>query len=458
MSGARRRLLSAAISYLAGIGTRIAVQLATLPILFASWPSERVGTWMLIFALPSYLALAGQAFSGAGGNVALAASREGKLEEARAAFRSSWIWGTVFSLILVGVLLAAAFLAAEDVSRSTGFTGQGELRASILWLSVYILALVQAALMVVPLRVSGRYPVSTMALNLASLTEIAVLAACVVSSQSFVLLASALAILRLVTAVGLALCAWHYTPELFVRPAASLRPSLRALFRPSLAFMVLPLVNALNLQGYTLLVGLAYGAAVVAGFVAIRVIVRAIDLVTSVLFAIQFFEAGYLPGDKRALQRRQLATMTSLTAVALIGFTAMLLFGGDWLTYVFTAGQTQFDPTLALVLLVAGALRAFATTPLSIIAAENEHGGFARAYLLASLAALLGAAALAATGAPLVVAAAMLIVAELIACWLAFARALDLLQWSAASLMASLAKRERVEDIVQLLRFLGHGR
>jgi hypothetical protein len=41
---ARRRLLGAAISYLGDIATRVAVQLATLPILFAYWPAERVGT------------------------------------------------------------------------------------------------------------------------------------------------------------------------------------------------------------------------------------------------------------------------------------------------------------------------------------------------------------------------------------------------------------------------------
>ena len=452
---ARRRLMGAAISYLGGIATRVAVQLATLPILFANWPADRVGTWMMIFAVPAYLVMAGQAFSGAGGNTALAAAREERWADARAAFRASWIWGTGLSALAIAALIAGAMIVPADLAREFGFVDKSELRLSTVWLSVYIFALVQAALMLVPLRVSGQYPLSAMALNVAALTEIALLALCVTQSQSYVLLAAALAGLRCVTAMVIGAIAYRYAPEVFAAPEVLLRPTLRQLLRPSLAFIILPLVYTLNLQGYTLLVGFAFGATVVAGFVAIRVVVRAIDLVMTVVYSVQFFEAGYIEGDKQAIQRRQLATMTSLTTIAITGFAVVLMLAGDWLLALFTAGKGAFDPGLAFTLLVAGALRGLATTPQSMVAAENAHGALARNYLLASLLALGAAAFLATIGFPLLVIVAMLIPAELVAALLAFRTALARLDWEVPDFLRALASRDRIADVVQLLRFLG---
>ena len=452
---ARRRLLGAAISYLGGIATRVAVQLATLPILFANWPADRVGTWMMIFAVPAYLAMAGQAFSGAGGNAALAAARVNRWPQARAAFRASWIWGTGLSVLAVAALLQMAALVPGGAARDFGFTGQEELRLSIAWLGVYIVALSQAALMLIPLRVSGHYPLSATALNIAALAEVAILALCVTQSQSFVVLAAALAGLRSVTGVVLGIIAFRCAPDVFAKPRVSLRPTVRQLLRPSLAFVVLPVVYTLNLQGYTLLVGFAFGATAVAGFVAIRVVVRAIDLVMTVVYSVQFFEAGYIEGNKQAIQRRQLATMTTLTTVAIAVFACVLMLAGDWLLALFTAGKGAFDPGLAFTLLEAGALRGLATTPQSMVAAESAYGALARSYLLASLLALGAATALATAGLPLLVIVAMLIPAELVATVLAFRTVLTRLDWNVRDFLRALGSRERLADVVHLARFLG---
>ena len=62
-----RRLIRGISANLVAVGTRIAVQFATLPIFFASWTVEAVGSWLILFAVPAYLALVGNGFAGAGG-------------------------------------------------------------------------------------------------------------------------------------------------------------------------------------------------------------------------------------------------------------------------------------------------------------------------------------------------------------------------------------------------------
>ncbi|WP_324828381.1 hypothetical protein [Qipengyuania zhejiangensis] len=453
---AHRRLLQAILSYLLGIAVRIVVQLATLPILFAYWSATRVGTWMVIFALPAYFVVAGQAFSGAGGTAALAAAREERWDEARAAFRASWIWATSATLLVAAGLAALALLVPDELARDLGFTGAPELRACALWLGIYVLAVCQSSLMLVPLRVSGRYPQHVMFQSVASLAEIAVLAACVTTSQSFGLLAASLAVLRVAITGLQTVLAFRASPALFAPGRIALRTTLRQLVRPSLAFMILPLVYVLNLQGYTLLVGFAFGAQVVAGFVATRVIVRAIDLVMTVLYTIQFNEAGYLGDGKREFQRRQLATMTALTLAATIGFALVIVPAGPWLQSVLSAGKSQFDPAIALVLLASGSIRALGTTPQAIVAADNGHVHLANRYLVASILALVGAAALAVAGFGLPAILAMLVPAELMLALPAMRAALRHLGWDTEGLARALVSRERVADIAQLARFLVH--
>ncbi|MFA6220461.1 MAG: hypothetical protein WC692_11890 [Erythrobacter sp.] len=455
---AQRRLIQAILSYLMGIATRIAVQLATLPILFAHWSAERVGTWMLVFALPSYFVVAGAAFASAGGNLALAAAHEDRWDEARAAFRASWVWATLFSLAIAGLSYAVAGQVPDATAREAGLSGTGELRACSLWLGIYVAAIAQGSVMLVPLRVGGRYPQYYTSQNLAGLAEIAVLAACVPQSGSFEPLAIGLAMLRVAVALLSGLLAWRASPAMFSGAATALGHSLRAIVIPSAAFMILPMVYVLNLQGYTLIVGAIFGAKMVAGFVATRVIVRAIDLVMSVVYASQFNEAGYLREEKRELQRRQLATMTSLTLVGILGFSAIMLLAGPWLQHLLTAGKSSFDPLVAVALLVSGLIRALATTPQALVAAENKHGRMAAHYLVASLACLPIAAGLALAGMPLTVVLLMLVPAELAQTLPAFRAALHQLAWSRRDLLRALVHPDRLTDLVQLARFIGRRR
>ena len=50
------------------IAIRIALQFATLPLLFAAWPAGQVGVWLMLFTLPAYVGIVGTGFAGAGGS------------------------------------------------------------------------------------------------------------------------------------------------------------------------------------------------------------------------------------------------------------------------------------------------------------------------------------------------------------------------------------------------------
>ena len=446
MSSDRRRLLRGISANLMTLGTRIAVQFATLPIFFANWDVEAVGVWLILFAVPAYIALVGNGFAGAGGTAALAAAQKEDMARARQDFRASWTISTA-STALLALLFAggAIFLIPYQVDSGASLVVRDVAQAAA-WLALYIFATSQMAIFDIPYRVAGRYPDHIFLYNAAGLLEIAVIATAVSFSDSLATLAMALALFRCLSALGIYAASRRAAPALFAKGASKTRASLAGLWKPSLAFMLMPLVFGLNLQGYLLLVGASFGAVVLAGFAATRTLTRLLDLFTNVAYGLQFYESGYLQGDRREVQRRMLATMTLVSLVIAGLFALCLLAIGPWLQDLYTLGETAFTASVALVLVGAATLRTLSAAPMAILAADNAHAPVIMRYLLGSILALGVTVVLGLAGAQMYLALLPLLFAE--ACQLipSMRRALLAVGMTPSAFVASLGSGERLED------------
>lgn len=453
------RLMRGIGANLLSIATRIVVQFATLPLFFAHWRAEQVGVWLLIFALPAYVAIIGTGFAGAGGSASVAAARRGDLADARARFAAAWAVTAAGTAIFAGIFflageqLSAAWLAADMTPAA-----RQDVSSALGWLALYILASSQMAMADIPFRVAERYPTHIVLASFATLAEVAIVAVVVALSEALADLAMALALARCVLAAVILVYARKACPQLFARANEWAGRHIRSLAKPSLAFMAMPIVFGINLQGYLLLVGARYGAASAAAFAATRALTRLLDLFANLTFGVQYYESGYLDGDRRCVQRRLLATMTLAAGIVSLSFSALLLAFGSWLQTLYTVGETRFDPLVAGILLCAAGLRAFASAPVAIIAAENRHAPVVSTYLAGTVASLCLALALSMAGAPLAICLIGLVFAEasqLVAAMRAALRDLDL---SAAQFLRSLRSRERVADFAVMLHLLQRNR
>ncbi len=455
MSGAASRRLARGIyANLVAVATRVTVQFASLPIFFASWPSERIGSWMIVFAIPAYIALVGNGFAGAGGSAALAAAQSGNFDRARADFRTAWAISSAGTALLALLFVAMGDALAQLMASGLSGIPAGQLGPALGWLALYIFAASQMSVLDIAFRVAGRYPDHILLNALAQLADIVIIAACVTTSDSVVVLAMGLALTRALFVVVTLLIARSAVPLLFSRHAAPLKPSLAELWKPSLAFMIVPLVFGLNLQGYLLLVGTRYGPVLLAGFIATRTLTRLLDLFTNVVYGVQYYEAGYLGDERRSIQRRQLATMTAVTLVIAVLFSAAMLLAGDWMQSLYTLGKTRFDPLVAAVLLLAATVRALASSPMSVITSENRHARIHLSYLAGSSLAFAASATLAILGASLPVILSGLVLAELALTVPAFAAVLRRLDLTLTAFLRALVSRQRLADIAELMRLL----
>lgn len=449
----RQRILRGVAANFGSVVTRVAAQFLTLPILFSSWDAERVGAWLLLFAVPAYLGFVSSGFSGAGGSAAVAAHEKGDMEQARAHFTSSWIIASASTLVLAAAFPLALAEAGGAITALRSVP-QDVLDQTLFALAIYIVASSQVATLEIPFRAAGRYA-DHIALNSACiLAEIAVIALCVISSDDIATLAMVLAATRCAAAIWIAVLARRAAPGMFQGPTGAWRDSIRTLLMPSLALMLLPLVHGLNLQGYTMVIGISSGAVILAGFVATRTLTRLLDLFTSFSFSMQFYESAHLDPADLETRRRLLAVMTLLAAIFTLGFSVALLIFGDFAQRLFTNAQTPFDPVLASVLLLAAGVRALSAAPFAMIAAANRHGTTVMWYFLASLAGLVLAAILADRGIALPLVLAPIVMAELFQLFPAFREALRMSGLSLGGFVASLLSRERIGDVAWALREL----
>ena len=442
----RRGLLANAMAVI----LRIATQLGLLPLLFIHWNRQEVGIWLMLFSLPMIFHIASTVFFAAGSNVAL--MDRANIQSAQAAFRSSvrLANAATLALILLGII---AFVVSNFAgARWSGLLLADDMGALLAIFAAYVIANVPLAAMEVPLRHAGRYP-DHIALQAAALAcEALAIGTAVVLGAGLLEAAAAMLVTRVIFAVGVMGFAHKLNPAIFAT-RGHLKAMERHLIGPALGFMALPLVYAVNLSGYTLLIGFAFGPVILATFVATRTLIRLIDLVTNFLFAAQYYEAGHAHSDPQKAQqwqRRLLATMTLLTGLFAALFTVAMLAIGGWLQHWWTAGQTQFDQRLALVLLLAGAIRILCASPAALLSAANKHTGFARAYLLGSLAAFGLGGLLAWNGADLVVICAMLIVAEFSQLVPIMRAALKAMDMSLRAFLVSIVSGQRLSDMREL--------
>ena len=454
-AGDARRIARGLASNIAATAARFAAQFAVLPLLFAAWDAERVGIWLLIATLPAYLAHVGNGFAGAGGVAALAAAQRGDGDEARSLFRAAWriATGTTALLACAFAFGGAALVLADppvlEVAR------RADIAIAIGWLAAYVMLTGQFTLLDLPFRVAGRYPDHSLLAALAVLGDAAAVVIGLWLGDSYAALAGAMTINRLVILIVTFMIARRAAPLLLgASPPPSARGRLTDLVKPSLGLMLFPLILGLNLQGYALLIGFAFGPALLAAFIATRTLVRLLDVATGLTFTLQFYEFGYLDQDRTTVQRRMLATMTLLTLAVSLGFAALVMATGPSVQAWATDGETRFDFLVAGILLIAALLRALATNPVAMLAAANRTQAVSGPYAVASLVGLLAAGSLVLADAPLWAVVLPLVGAEAVQAIRAFGGAFTLTQTHPGAFRRTLLSRERLADLAALARKL----
>lgn len=367
-----------------GQGVQMAIQLVSVPVLAAQWGLAGYGAWLVLFTVPSLLAISDFGLIAATGNAMTVAVARGEREHAATLYATVRAAMAVLALGLLAIAVIAIPPLWPLFAGGLTVPGGHGAQAALL-LVAYALCGLAGSVTMVGQRATDHFATSTVMQQTVVLVEAS--ASLLVVALGGGLRDAALAYLaiRLGGTGLLALDLRRRAPWLVSRFAPDW-PSLRPLLRPALATMPLPAGYAVTLQGAIATIGATAGVAAIPAFAATRTLTRtALQLTFAVNVAsMPQFTVAAAQGDLARGDRLVLANLVTSLALLLPAAAGLLLFGQDIVNW--WIGNRIVVPFGLLAILVAAMLLNGAWVPISnLILAINRQAGYSYMFLATAL-------------------------------------------------------------------------
>ncbi len=388
MSAGQRLLRGFGASAL-GPAVTLAAQVVSVPVFLHAWGTTLYGEWLILAALPTYIAFSDMGFGNVAANDmtmrAAAQDRAGALKT----FQSAWVLITLSSLVVGAGFVLSAWKLPLAPWLHLDSLGPRNTGAVLTFLSLYALLSLQADLTTSGFRCQEAYARGMLLKNLLRLAETLTVTLLVAGSRPPVEAAAAYFAVRTLGTVAMAWALVRHSSWLRYGWQHADIESVRRLLRPSIAYLAFPAANALSLQGMVLVVGAVLGPIAVATFSTLRTLTRfGFQIMEAVKNSVwPELSAAYGAGDwvlARRLHRVacQASLWSSLATVAFLGWS------GDVILALWTHGRVMPDPSTFRWLLLVIAANSFWYTSSVVTIASNQHERIAVFYFFGAAASL----------------------------------------------------------------------
>ena len=364
----------------------IGLQLALVPVLATHWGLKLYGIWLMLFTIPSYLALGDFGFATAAGvDMTMKVARgdkAGTLVTYHSALAAiTFVSTTVFLIaVLVCLLLPEHWLSfGIPVSPDA-------IRLILILIVAYGLICLASSLLMAGFRCSSLYASGVMGQSVTQLVEGSACIVTVLLGGSLLAAATAYVVARTACVIGQALMLTLRVPWLRLGFRGANLDEIRRLAKPAFAAMALPFAQAAFLQGTPVVLGAATSAATVPVFTTARTLIRAgVQFTTLLNHALMpEFSTAVAQGNARLQRHFLFATFATDAAILIPGAIVLLLFGQQIIA-LWTHGKIH--PTFDLIAVMTAVMFVNGMwLPVSnLILAANRHATYSYIFLIAAL-------------------------------------------------------------------------
>jgi len=358
-------------------------QLVQVPVFFHFWATSVYGDWLIVNAIPTYLAFSSIGFGNVASNEMTMLNSAGDREGALRVFQSCW-WLISLICAAVGLLLAPVLYLVPAASLlNIHAISWSDTKWIILYLGLSVLLGQLEQLMSAAYTCVARYPYGTFVKNMISLAAFAATMVPVVLGYGPRTAALVFAFANGIGTVLFGLFVRKDIPWLEFGWKHARFSEIRRLASPAFAFMGFPIGNALNLQGTLMAVGYALGPIDVAIFASARTVSRVALQMVQMVNNTVWPELSLAYGAKnidllRSLHRR--ACQTALILSIFIVF-CMITFG-PWFLHHWTGGHVPPSRGLLSILLLVVVVYSLWSTSSTLSIATNQHQRLAAWYIV----------------------------------------------------------------------------
>lgn len=370
----RRRLTRGFLATLLSQLITAVGNLVLVPVFLAHWGDERYGEWLMLYAAIAYMTVVDFGLQMYVVNRLNQAFARQEIEAYHRTLHSALALSlTVCGAVIALLVLVFALAPVGDWFDFSHIEGRTAALAGIL-LAVQLVGAIPQALVNGIYRTIGEYHRGVMVGNAQRALGFALTASVVVLGGGPVEVAAA----QLAPIALVALYVWvdlrRRHPEIHLGFGEARRAEALSLLGPSFFFFLIQLSAGLVLQGTTLVVGGALGAAAVVVFAATRTLANLIVQVTGSVNATLWPDLTALEARGRHETLREVQRLSTKVVLALtLAAAAFLHFNGETIMALWTRGEVRYDAPLMTVFLVYVAYLGYVNTTTMVLVAANRH-------------------------------------------------------------------------------------
>lgn len=365
----------------------VAYQLLMVPLFLTFWPKELYGEWLVLSALPGYIALSNLGLMNVAGNHMTIALGAGDVQKARESLHT--VWGAQLGLnVAVGILLVV-LLSVVDIASVFKLSHISSASASLtlLIMSLYAMLNLQAGVFGGIYRAVGQNARGVFVGNtIRLLSVIAMAGALFLRVKDPVWLAATTAASYTLGALFLF---WDT-----VRVAPELRPGLKYFkwnllktdLKLGIAFMAYPLGRAFTNQGMLLFVNAFLNSSAVVTLSTLRTVVNTVFQLSNLISLSTWPEFSRLYGEKNKVAVKKLFCFSTALGIwtGVLGSLVLCMIGPSLLSW-WTRGAVMVDRPLLILFLIPVVLNSGWYTSSTVLNATNRHQRIALCFLVASV-------------------------------------------------------------------------
>lgn len=367
----------------------ITLQLGLVPIFASRWGASLYGAWLLLFTIPSFLALTDFGFGTASATEMTIRVARGQFDEAARIFQNAWAIVLALSTFLSILIICAIWTIPQRLLPAQELIQPNVFRLTSSALVLYGWTCLQAGVFFGALRAQGGFAVSTFISAFTYLFEGALAVTAVLCEGSILLVASAYVVGRACGVTCLMIWAHLRAPWMRLGFSRMTVSGMKQLLPLAMASMTVPISLSCLLQGTALAIGAAANPIEVAVFSSVRTLTRAGVQLGGLVSqpAVPEFSAAFAHSDRQKLARIYLFTIASAGLVLAPAFGILIVFGKE-LVEIWTHGSIHCSPEMMLLMSSSMVLNGLWTPTSNLLQAMNRQALYAYLYLALALASI----------------------------------------------------------------------
>lgn len=362
-----------------------AITFVQVPVFLHFWPMRLYGEWVIVNAIPSYLAFSNIGFGNVAGNDMTMRVAGGDQEGALSVFQSTW-W-LISGICTATLLLLAPALYFLPVNRLLRLSTipQNDTRVIIFALGVSVLLGQLEQLMSAAYTCVGRYPYGSFVKSMMSLVQVGVMLVPVVMGKGARTTALVYALANVLGTLTLGIMVRRDIPWLRYGWKYAHWTEIKRLTPPAIAFMGFPMGDSFNLQGTLLAVQYALGPIDVVIFSTARQVSRvALQMVKMVEFTFSPEMSIAYGAKNESLVRTLHRRAVQLSLIVSGGTVVCMMSFGPWFLAHWTGGHVPPSKGLLAILLLVVIFYSMWSTSSSLQKATNQHMRLSAYYFFAT--------------------------------------------------------------------------